>query len=254
VIARRCLIAAGVVWVAVPALAQDIVPFSDDPATDSFVASNLIAIFYHELGHALIDTLRLPVLGREEDAADTLSSLLIEQLWDEADSIGLIYDVALGYDLYAREAGTDAAALAYDDTHSLDQQRYYNYVCLYYGANPEGREDIAQELNLPPDRAAGCEDEWALVSQSWETLLVDVPFGGGAPGLVLADPDATDAISALLRGEIAILNDNYALPVQIAVTVEPCGEPNAFYHADSRTITLCTEFATDLLRLYATVE
>ncbi|MBA4350919.1 MAG: hypothetical protein C0427_06690, partial [Rhodobacter sp.] len=37
----------------------------------------MLAIFYHELGHALIDVMQLPVLGLEEDAADVLSVVMI---------------------------------------------------------------------------------------------------------------------------------------------------------------------------------
>ena len=59
-----------------PAQAEDA-----DPKAD-YVASNLVAIFYHELGHALIDQLDLPVLGKEEDAADILSVLLIDEVWE----------------------------------------------------------------------------------------------------------------------------------------------------------------------------
>src|SRR5262245_59789931 len=46
----------------------------------SFVVGNLFFVVVHELGHAVISQLKLPVLGREEDAADsfaTLSMLLI---------------------------------------------------------------------------------------------------------------------------------------------------------------------------------
>ena len=41
-----------------------------DEEREAFVEANLLGIFYHELGHALIDILQLPVFGQEEDAAD----------------------------------------------------------------------------------------------------------------------------------------------------------------------------------------
>src|SRR5688500_14135049 len=44
---------------------------------DLFVLGNTVFILYHELGHALIDLLNLPVLGREEDAADNLASVMM---------------------------------------------------------------------------------------------------------------------------------------------------------------------------------
>src|SRR5689334_22528436 len=40
-----------------------------------FVAGNMLFVVLHELGHALISDLGLPVLGREEDAADAFASV-----------------------------------------------------------------------------------------------------------------------------------------------------------------------------------
>ena len=49
---------------------------------DGFVSSNLISVFYHELGHAVIDTMQVPIFGQEEDAADVFSILLIDEKFD----------------------------------------------------------------------------------------------------------------------------------------------------------------------------
>jgi hypothetical protein len=40
-----------------------------------FVAGNTLVLLLHELGHAHIAEMHLPVLGREEDAADTFAAL-----------------------------------------------------------------------------------------------------------------------------------------------------------------------------------
>jgi hypothetical protein len=137
----------------------------EDESTAQFVTSNIIATFYHELGHALIDVLALPVLGKEEDAADGLASVLTHYIWDEETATQITYDTANGFALWAAEPeGWDSA---YADTHSLDQQRYYSTVCLFYGANPETREAVAVDLELPEDRAAQCAEEFAQVDASW---------------------------------------------------------------------------------------
>ena len=64
--------------VALPARAQDV-----SEAAVSYVVGNVLSTFYHELGHAMIDVMHLPVLGQEEDAADILSVILTNDLWEE---------------------------------------------------------------------------------------------------------------------------------------------------------------------------
>ena len=39
-----------------------------------FVIGNTLFVLTHELGHGLINEFNMPVLGREEDAADSLRS------------------------------------------------------------------------------------------------------------------------------------------------------------------------------------
>ncbi len=46
-------------------------------AINNTAAGALVFIVFHELGHAIIDIEKLPVLGREEDAADMISTYLI---------------------------------------------------------------------------------------------------------------------------------------------------------------------------------
>ena len=54
------------------------IPFSID--TMQYVEGNVLATFYHEVGHALIDQLSLPVFAREEDAADSFALVLTEKI------------------------------------------------------------------------------------------------------------------------------------------------------------------------------
>ena len=49
--------------------------FAGASEEDGFVTSNLISVFYHELGHAVIDTMQVPIFGQEEDAADVFSTI-----------------------------------------------------------------------------------------------------------------------------------------------------------------------------------
>lgn len=231
-----------------PAFSQDAVPFADDPDEDAFITSNVVAVFYHELAHGLIHILNIPVLGKEEDAADTLSSLLIDKLWTEEDADTIVYNVAQEYDISSAQTEADDGALA--DVHSLDAQRYFNYVCLFYGAKPDQRQATADELALPEDRAAGCPAEYEQASKSWGTFIDGLVPSDTSYGLEMVTDKPDDPTVAALNGEIGILNEKLGLPEPITVKVEDCGEANAFYSPDDKTITFCNEFVAEFARNY----
>lgn len=221
-----------------------------DEAGAQFVTSNVLATFYHELGHALIDQLQLPVLGREEDAADTLSALLIHNIWEEDSATAMIYDTAASFRIYSDLASENGEELAFSDVHSLDLQRYYNLICLFYGGNPDVREDVAIELELPEDRAASCPEEFDQADASWGGLLEGLEPGPKSKGLRMVSKAKTDPIVAILFEEVAEMNKIYGLPDWIDVKVEACGEANAFYNLDDGSITICTEYADEMAQIW----
>jgi hypothetical protein len=248
---RLARIAALTAALALPAAAQDRYDFPADPDAARFVQSNLIAVFYHELGHALIHVLLLPVLGREEDAADALSALFIHQLWEEEAALALTADTALAFRLFAERAEAEGVDNSYWGSHSLDMQRYFTLVCLVYGAAPDSREGLADLLDLPEERRAGCPDEFAMAAESWGAMLADMPAQDGGRGLRLVGDAGRDDYSRTIAAEIEGLNGEYGLPVWVDVTVERCGEANAFYDPRARRIVMCLEYAEDLAALHA---
>jgi hypothetical protein len=234
-------------FLSAPTVSAFTMPEDEDAA--QFVTSNVIATFYHELGHALIDVMQFPVLGREEDAADALSAYLTHQIWEEDSAAVIVADSANAYLLYSYEAEENGYETAYWDEHSLDLQRYYNLICLFYGAGPAARGDFVAEFELPENRAERCEAEYAQVDQAWGALLEAAEYQQGAAGLVMQG-DASDEIAAILAEEVADFNASYSLPTEVLVEMAPCGQANAFYYSGTSTITICTEYAEDLARIY----
>lgn len=217
-----------------------------EEASDPFVEANLLSIFYHELGHALIDVMQLPVFGQEEDAADTASILLIDSTFENETAIEIAYDAALGFQAEADEAGSD---IAWSDVHGPDLQRFYNLVCLFYGADPDGRDDFADDMGLPADRAEACEEEFILANDSWGPVFDEITDHGGGNSLTYSstvDNFTADIISA----EVKALNAQLQLPSDIKVSVESCGEANAFYDPQGQSIVICVEFETHLREIY----
>ena len=55
-----------------PVLAAERLTDRQVKQAEAFAANNSLFFIYHEVGHLLIDQLALPVLGKEEDAADNM--------------------------------------------------------------------------------------------------------------------------------------------------------------------------------------
>jgi hypothetical protein len=117
----------------------------------------------HEIGHALVDIYKLPVLGREEDAADQFATFLFLQHRRPIPVLAAAQSFGAGDPF----AGLDLAALW--DEHSLDQQRIANLTCWLVGDAPEENALIAD--NLPASRRARCPSEFAQLRTSWSRLL-----------------------------------------------------------------------------------
>ena len=132
------------------------------------VTGPVIEVFLHETGHALFDTLQIPVLGREEDAADQLAPYTLVSLGEDI-ARNTVGGVAYMYAQDAQHATINPSAFA--NVHSLDAQRYYNVLCIAYGSNPKLFADIVEKKYLPEDRADGCEDEYKQVDYAMRTLF-----------------------------------------------------------------------------------
>ncbi|MGB8816509.1 MAG: DUF4344 domain-containing metallopeptidase, partial [Rhizobiaceae bacterium] len=208
---------------------------------------------FHESGHILISELGLPVLGKEEDAVDTLSAITLLEPQDETLDKALT-DSADGWflsDEASQAAGND---YAFWDEHSLDQQRAYSMVCMMVGQDPERFKDFADSAELPAERRDRCASDYQNALDSWNALLEDALITDDsetkfdiayddAPNAVLAPyaelVKAADLLGILQEG----IGKRYKLESGIKLRGASCGEPNAFWDANARQITFCYELA-----------
>ncbi|HHB80964.1 MAG TPA: hypothetical protein ENK83_04350 [Aliiroseovarius sp.] len=224
-------------------------PLHAGEATSDFVKSNVLATLYHEFGHALIDIQRLPVFGQEEDAADVASILLIDAFYDEESAVALAYDTAFGFLGESERADAEGQAPAYWDVHGPDEQRYYNLVCLFYGADPDEREAVARDLGLPEERAETCADEFDLANASWGAVFDEMTKAAPGNTIRLGKTNGPEDVAQLLKDEVKALNEDFVLAADLTISLDSCGEANAFYDPDAREITICSEFLDDLAQL-----
>lgn len=143
---------------------------SDRPALLRAVSGALVFVVFHELGHALIDVQQLPVLGREEDAADKISTFLILQdpmLPDAVIEGALLFF----YPKQLKLIPNFFSQRHLSDEHSLDPQRAVDLACAAYGKDPQRYLWAAQAAKVTPQRAERCADEYAQLDRSVRSLL-----------------------------------------------------------------------------------
>jgi hypothetical protein len=152
---------------------------SDDELGTAVLGATLFS-FYHETGHGLIHLLDLPAVGREEDSADQIATLILMAAGD--DGVSMAMSGAYWFQLQ-QKAGDETP---FWDEHSFDAQRFYNVLCLIYGSNPDKYADFVTSGNLPQDRAAQCPAEYKKIKHAWDKLLQPYLTNEGAANIHVA--------------------------------------------------------------------
>jgi hypothetical protein len=137
----------------------------------------------HEAGHAAFDVFKVPLFGREEDAADLFAAYIMLRFgrdqarrWVEGaayTSDEFMADVPWGKN--------------YASVHGLPQQRFYNLICMAYGSDPVTFADVTEnETNmmaqkgvlpkaeqgvLPKKRAESCKYEFQTFDYAFKTYI-----------------------------------------------------------------------------------
>ena len=146
---------------------EETTPFGIKPI-DTFIGPFFDTVL-HEFAHALFDYHGIPVLGREEDAADQVSALIYLQTSRE-EARRLITGTVYAYMLEVQD--TDPPDMEeYADEHSTAEQRAINLICLAYGSDPELFADLPAVGGLPQYRVDICEEEFELISFAYQKLI-----------------------------------------------------------------------------------
>lgn len=146
--------------------------FKDDEKTqeelDEAVVGSTAWTLYHEIGHAMIDVLQINLTGKNEDAADQISTYILLDGTEDGEKAALS-----GAEDFYREAGEDNSLgeTQFADTHSLSKQRFYNVTCWVYGTDPEKYGYLTQKYEGMGPRADYCKDEYETMVKSWQTHL-----------------------------------------------------------------------------------
>ena len=258
-LASLFLLAGLIVAAPVPPPARAFDPNEHFEEISLYLIGNITFTLYHEIGHAMVEVLQLPILGREEDAVDNLATILM--IPEPGDVVGeeLIIAAADGWLLSHYDAEDAGYEQAYWGEHGLDLQRYYNIMCLVYGSNPGSFGDLAEMAELPPDRMETCPEEYERVAASWDAVLKPHTVGPGRPASTIPVEYRKPAPefqrfmglfreSAIVDTIAARVGASYHFPKAPTIEVANCDEANAFYDPNSNMVTLCYELVAELER------
>jgi hypothetical protein len=143
---------------------RDLANIATPDEVNNAAAGALSFIFMHELGHLLIDRLHLPVLGREEDAADEIGVFFL--LHD-----GRAQQTLPGALWFFRSKSLGFTRSDFSDEHSVGPQRQSNLACWAYGKDQALFNHLLRSGMLTKERAARCGKEYEQLNSSVRHLL-----------------------------------------------------------------------------------
>ena len=252
------VIAAGIAVATFLAFSADVQAEDLRPETGQFLSGAASHTIHHEIAHMLIDRLQLPVVGREEDAADQYAWLQMIRRWRETGNQAPIRAAILLWHLEHRRASSEDDRVPAWSEHSSDRQRLFLGICLVAGLEPGVFGDLAAQYGMPEDRLDACNEEAELIEAAWLDLLdLAEPAGSLRAELVIeetaADGSAASGIDprlaemAVRRGVIPArrildeLNTVLGFEVTVGLRFASCGEADAFYDPEAAEVLICFE-------------
>jgi len=134
------------------------------------VVGEVFYVFAHEMGHATFDLFKVPMFGDVENAADHFAGYIMLQFGRDQ-ARGLITGAAYTYNNYVQNPEVLAPLRAFSDIHGAPAQRFYNLLCLAYGADPTLFGDLVAKGYLPKDRSKNCKREYDQVAFAFREFM-----------------------------------------------------------------------------------
>jgi hypothetical protein len=224
-----------------------------------FVTGNVLFVLGHETAHALIAEFGIPVLGREEDAADSLATIISLKM-SNAFADRVVYNAARGWFLSDQRDRKQGIPNAFYDEHGMDLQRAYHIVCLMVGGAPDKFEKLANEVKLPEERQGTCQGDFNNASWSWQQALkphmrkpedpkTEIPVNY-APTKEYAALSELGQRLKILESVAGWLSQDFAWKRPIGLEMQECGSPGARWELQSKKVIICYEIIREFVQLY----
>jgi Putative metallopeptidase len=129
----------------------------------------------HETGHAMFDIFDIPVWGHEEDAADGFAGFMLLHIGKD-ESQRLIKGAAWQWKDYISDYRTNREVqlrlAGFSSNHGQPEQRFYDLMCMAYGADPTKFAQLTDDGYLPPSRTPSCKYEYRTLAYAFKRDIV----------------------------------------------------------------------------------
>jgi hypothetical protein len=127
----------------------------------------LMQTILHELAHAFIENYNLPIVGNQEDAADSFAAIILIEFFENGEEI--LLSTSDIFKLYSDNHNLTQEDFI--DEHRLDIQRFYDSMCYIYGSSPLKYKNLLSDLAYTQERKLLCKEDYIKNVNNWFLLL-----------------------------------------------------------------------------------
>ena len=254
--------------------AQDSEPAPDEAtqlATIDFVVGNAVFVLLHEFGHVVIRDFDIPILGLEENAADTLAAvgliLADENQSERQPRLSEYLAMAVLGNLLIWQTGIEKSSneILFWAQHDVSVRRATRLVCLLYGSDTREFGWLAEAVEMPESRRDVCEDEFTIARNAAEKVLatfgksvednpelerteIEVKYGRPRNPTqarlleVIQETQLMETVAERIR-------NRWVLPDSVTLRVRSCPSANAYWDEDYRELIFCLELLEALEKI-----
>jgi hypothetical protein len=212
------------------------------------------------MGHVHFSEMQLPVLGREEDEADTFAAITMLKVGTSFTE-RVLASASQGWFFSERRNQQTGAKPLFYDAHDLSPQRAYQIVCLMVGSDPAKFKALADDAKMPESRQESCKRDYAKASRSWEMVLAPYRRAADQPetkiNIIYGDAEGNFEIFARSFRATRMLEtvaersaSIYVWPAPFTMEMLSCDGPNASWDDETRRLKVCYQLPFDFAQLY----
>ena len=213
------------------------------PPLSQFSKNVLTHVVLHEFGHAFIREFKIPVLGNEENIADSFATNFISQNLRD-DAVEIITARAKSW--IVEDSEVNSKDYDHKGEHELDIRRAYRAMCLLYGADPADWADMINWVEFSEGDLSGCSDAAPDQIDGWHKTLsaikisnakpsdkIEIIYGEGPYKLAVQKAQVFEKIAKLMR--------QYKWPNKITLHFDHC-DVGARWSRSERKILVCDNY------------